>query len=327
MNTQEKKQISVALERIIDVVCLVLSYGILFLLPKKVDFLFYLLFGVSAFLFCVGFFRLGFTFDAPTDRRRTVLTGLLFTFIGVLVNLGGLCYLYLDQGSGRSITVATLLLIEALVFYAMAGSKAEAPGARWAVSILFRAAAVLLLAAGIFFVVSAAFTEPSVILGTIVLIEAICLWMMGRGNNPFQTMTSEQQVVPGMRTPIRQLHETFADVETQLGRPWIGKIRSIKSDALIYGPLEDGFFVYCYYLFGQFYVAASDTPLFPAPECAERHILTEIPDPNGVLISKNLLAEAYADMFARYLENGSAAWDARQLEHKKSAKKRRKRRH
>ena len=68
-NKKEKKS-SVIAERIFDAICLIASYGILFLLPEKTGFFFYLIFSISAFLFCIGFFRLGFTFEAPDDMKR-----------------------------------------------------------------------------------------------------------------------------------------------------------------------------------------------------------------------------------------------------------------
>lgn len=308
MDSREEKQFHVVAERVIDMICLAISYGLLFLLPETVDFFFYLLFGISAFMFCIGFFRLGFTFNTPADGKGKLLTLLLLILLGAVGNMIGLYTLYLSQGTGRSICIATILLIEALLLYAIAGSKAEAPGAQWRVSIIFRIAAVLLVCAGIFLAIREHFSETVIILGTMLLIEAICLWVIGSGNNPFNTMTSKIQTVPKMKTPIRQLHRDFSKVETQLGYPWIGKIRTIKKDSLIYGPLDDGFFVCCYYHFGQFYVAGSENPFFPLPEDAEPHIVKETPDSKGILLARENLPEAYACMFTRYVERGNTAW-------------------
>ena len=124
-------------EPVLDIFCIAASYGILFLLPQQVGFLFYLLFGISAFLFCVGFFRLGFAFDAPADPKGELSAGLLCAVAGLVINAAGLYGIWKDQGSGRSIMIATLLLIEALVLYAMAGSGFKTPEgpAAWAGSV------------------------------------------------------------------------------------------------------------------------------------------------------------------------------------------------
>ena len=125
MKNDGDKKLSEITEQIIDIVCLAASFGILFLLPHKIDFFFYLIFGISAFLFCVGFFRLGFTIKVPAVSGWTFFTGIFFALSGVIINIVGLYEIWRDHGSGRSITIATLLLIEALLFFAIAGGSAK----------------------------------------------------------------------------------------------------------------------------------------------------------------------------------------------------------
>jgi hypothetical protein len=140
------------------------------------------------------------------------------------------------------------------------------------------------------------------------LIESICLWRMGGNSKSFNEVTPDMQVVPGMEVPIEQLQMAFSDIETQLGYPWIGKVKSIEQDAIIYGPSEDGFVVYGYYLYGRFYVVGSTNFLFPEPEDPQGHLVEEIPDSDGTLLAKDLLPKAYAEMFTRYAESGEAHW-------------------
>ena len=141
------------IEQIFDIVCLIASYGILFLLPQKMDVFFYLIFGLSAFLFCIGFFRLGFTFDTPDDARGELFAGLSYAVFGILLNAAGLYCIIKEQGSGRSITIATLLLIEALVLFAMAGSGFKTQAAQRRLVIVFRVVAVLLVIFGVVFAI------------------------------------------------------------------------------------------------------------------------------------------------------------------------------
>ena len=306
-NKKEKKS-SVIAERIFDAICLIASYGILFLLPEKTGFFFYLIFSISAFLFCIGFFRLGFTFEAPDDMKRANYAGLVYAVFGALINVAGIYGICRDSGSGRSIMIAVLLMIEALVLFGMAASGAREPKEQWRSGILLHSAAAIGLLFGIVFAVRMHFSEASVIVGILLLIEAICLWEMGGGRNPFNTFTPEIQAVPGMKMPVEQLKAAFACVDTQLGMPWIGKVKSIKQDAIIYGPSEDGFVVYGYYLFGRFYVSGSMNPLFPHPEDAQGHVVKEAPDGEGILLAKEYLPVAYAKMFSRYVESGAAQW-------------------
>ena len=80
---------STALERTVDTVCLIASVVFLYLLPYRISILFYLLFGCSAFLFCIGFFRLVATIDEPSLPETAYLTGLTFMVGGMAVNACG----------------------------------------------------------------------------------------------------------------------------------------------------------------------------------------------------------------------------------------------
>ena len=308
MKENGEKKNAVKGERILDILCLAASYGILLLLPQKAGVLLYVILGVSAFLFCVGFFRLGLTFDEPSDPKSELFVGSAYAVFGVLLNIVGVYNLHHENGSVRSIIIATLLLIEALVMYVNAGNGLKTPAHQKVCSFVFRAAAVFAVLFGAVFVIWNHFTDSSVIIAAFLLIESICLWRMNPHSNSANDLNPEIQTVPGLQTPIRQLQKDFSDVQTQLGYPWIGKIKTIKQDSVIYGPSEDGFVVYGYYLYGRFHVAGSTNPLFPAPQDAKEHITPEIPDSNGVLLGKEDLTEAYVRMFTQYAENGSAQW-------------------
>ena len=309
-SSYEKKDSAIK-EISLDVVCLAASNAILFLLPSKTDFFFYLLFGISAFLFCIGFFRMGFVIKLPTGPKGTFLTGMAFAVSGTVVNIIGLYVIYKDNGSGRSITIAVLLIIEALVFFSVAGSRAENPGTQWKISMVFRIIAALMVISGAAFVIKDHFSMASVTLGTMLVIEAVCMWAMGCGNNPFNTLTSEIRTVPGMKTSIDELYRDFAGVKTQLGYPWIGKISTIKENCIIYGPAEDGFYIYGSYQYGRFCLTGSENLLFPDPEDAQVHVVTESPDQSGTLLSRDLLPEAYARMFSGYMKDGSTHWSTK----------------
>ena len=246
MSDKREKKNSVNTEQIFDVICLIASYGILFMIPQNINIFFYLIVGVSAFLFCIGFFRLGLSFDEPASSMKTAMK--------------------------------------------------------------LRGSAALIILFGFVLIILKHFSESSVIAGIMLLIESICLWRMGGNSKSFNEVTPEMQAVPGMEVPIEQLQTVFSDVETQLGYPWIGKVKSIEQDAIIYGPSEDGFTVYGYYLYGRFYVVGSTNILFPEPEDSQGHLVEEIPDSDGTLLAKDLLPKAYAEMFTRYAESGEANW-------------------
>jgi len=56
-------------ELTIDVLCLLASYGLIFMLPQRMSILFWIIFGISAFLFCIGFFRMGAVIDKYKTKK------------------------------------------------------------------------------------------------------------------------------------------------------------------------------------------------------------------------------------------------------------------
>lgn len=297
-------------ELILDVVCLAASYGILFFLPGETAFLLYLMLGISAFLFCVGFFRLGFLFRKPFTRRGELISQILFVLGGIVINAAGVLVIIRGEGGGRSIMIAVILLIEAMLFYSIAGSKCGTLSSKWRASVLFRAAAVLLGIGSAAAVVLHQFSEISVIVGGYLIIELICLWAMGSGNDPFQSRGSNTRIVPKMKLPIPELVQVLSGTETQLGRPWLGKMRSLRNDTILYGPSDSGSFVYGYYHFGRFCFTYGKAAELPDPAEAAKHTVAEIPDSRGTLLAPEILPDAYAEMLERYMKTGTVTWDA-----------------
>ena len=311
-----KKQQNIA-ELIVDILCLAASYGLLFLLPQKVNILFWILFGLAAFLFCIGFFRIGFMLDSAKSKKAIAISGCLLVLFGIILNSAGIIAIWKTQGSERSVAAAILLLIEAIVMYSITASHAEAPHSQWIMSLVFRVAAVLLIIGAVICMIVDSFSGTAIAAGLLLLVEGIVFWAMGSGNNPFHSAASPIRAVPGMNLSVQELCDALGNTETQLGFPWLGRIQAIKDDTIIYGPSEDGVFVYGYYHFGRFYVTFSrDISLLAATE-ADAHRITEIPDSNGICLGEELLPEAYAYMITRYLETGNPIWTTKLKKPKK----------
>ena len=300
-----------AVEIVLDILCLAASYGLLFLLPQKANILFWLLFALSAILFCIGFFRMGYIMDSAKSKKTIAVSGGLLVLWGIILNIAGILAIRQAQGGERGFAAAILLLIEAIVMYSITASHAEEPRSQWIISLIFRAAAVLLIIGAVIWMIAASFSGTAIAAGLLLLVEGIVFWAMGSGNNPFHAAASPIRPVPGMKKTVRALCDAFSSTETQLGVPWLGKIRAIRDDAIIYGPSEEGVFVYGYYHFGRFYVTFSrDISLLDAGE-AEAHRITEMPDSKGICLGAESLPEVYAYMFTRYLENGNPVWSTK----------------
>ena len=304
-------------EIIVDFLCLAASYVLLFLLPQKVNILFWAVFALAAFLFCIGFFRMGFLLDSIKSKKSIVVSGSLLVLCGIILNSAGIIAIWKTQGSDRSVAAAILLLIEAIVMYSITASQTDTPRSQWIMSLIFRVAAVLLIIGAVTGMIAASFSDTSIAAGLLLLIEGIVFWAMGNGNNPFNSAASPIRAVPGMKKTVQELCDALDNTETQLGFPWLGRIRTIKNDTIIYGPSEEGVFVYGYYHFGRFYVTFSkDVSLLDEDE-ADAHRITEIPDSKGICLGEESLPEAYACMITRYLENGNPIWSTKLKKRKK----------
>ena len=304
-------------EIIVDFLCLAASYMLLFLLPQKVNILFWAVFALAAFLFCIGFFRMGFLLDSIKSKKSIVVSGSLLVLCGIILNSAGIIAIWKTQGSDRSVAAAILLLIEAIVMYSITASQTDTPRSQWIMSLIFRVAVVLLIIGAVTGMIAASFSDTSIAAGLLLLIEGIVFWAMGNGNNPFNSATSPIRAVPGMKKTVQELCDALDNTETQLGFPWLGRIRTIKNDTIIYGPSEEGVFVYGYYHFGRFYVTFSkDVSLLDEGE-ADAHRITEIPDSKGICLGEESLPEAYACMITRYLENGNPIWSTKLKKRKK----------
>ena len=299
------------LELAVDILCLAASYGLLFLAPDNMNILFWVLFALSAFLFCIGFFRLGFIIDPPKTKKGMLISGSLLVLFGIFLNIVGISKIYASHGSESSISVAVLLLIEAIVMYSITASHADAPRSQWIMSLIVRAAAVLMWIVAVVFAVITSVSDTAIALCIMLIVEGIVLWAMGSGNNPFNSSISHICAVPGMNKTVQELCDALRDTETQLGHPWLGKIRTIKEDTIIYGPSDEDVFVYGYYHFGRFYVAYSNDISYLNEEQANSHRITEIPDNKGKCLGAEALSEAYANMIKQYLENGNIVWSTK----------------
>ena len=260
---------------------------------------------------------MGFLLDSIKSKKSIVVSGSLLVLCGIILNSAGIIAIWKTQGSVRSVAAAILLLIEAIVMYSITASQTDTPRSQWIMSLIFRVAAVLLIIGAVTGMIAASFSDTSIAAGLLLLIEGIVFWAMGSGNNPFNSAASPIRAVPGMKKTVQELCDALDKTETQLGFPWLGRIRTIKNDTIIYGPSEEGVFVYGYYHFGRFYVTFSkDVSLLDEGE-ADAHRITEIPDSKGICLGEESLPEAYACMITRYLENGNPIWSTKLKKRKK----------
>jgi len=306
-------------ELMTDILCLLASYGLIFILPKKMSILFWSVLGISAFLFCVGFFRMGSVIDRCKAKKVKRCSNILLIASGIVLNCSGVFAIWKTQSIERGICIAALLLIEAIVMYSAAASRAVTLRFQWIISLVFRIAAVPMALGGIAAIVCSIMTSVSgtnIAIGVFLLVEGIVFWAIGSGNDPFDPSFSPVRAVPNMNKTVQELCDALADTETQLGFPWIGKISATAEETIIYGPTEEDVFVYGHFHFGRFYIVSGDDISLLDAEQAAAHRIAEIPDSKGRCLDAGSLPEAYSNMITRYLENGKIIWSIKINKHK-----------
>lgn len=184
--------------------------------------------------------------------------------------------------------------------------------------ILHCLAGLLILAFAFYVLINEKFSPKAVTI--FVLFLAYALYMIYEAFSKFRNKAIDGTKHSSMiYIPLEELYEAFKDVDTPLGRPWIGKFINKDDPELIFGPTDDGSFLSCYYTFGIFAVSDSrarrDGFWIPRldPDDALAHKLKASWDINtgGTGLMYNLLSRSlpgyYLEMFEEYVKSGRAS--------------------
>jgi hypothetical protein len=176
-------------DALINTLILLCSYLLLFLMPPGEGFGGYLLLAVSAFLFCIGYFRLIAVLPVPQEQRTAMRWEKMAAFLGIAVILLGCLVVYLKKGSVGSIFSGTLLLIEGVVIMghtftsqeeeSASGNPEERSKHKKQLCILLRIAAVLLAVLAVAVAFAKRRSNGVVPAFTIMIISALLLWVTG----------------------------------------------------------------------------------------------------------------------------------------------------
>lgn len=94
---------------------LLVSYMLIFYLPQELTLKGWIAFGLSVFLFCIGYFGFLDTLPEPGTPTGALIKKLVLVTVATAMFCVGIYYVYMDNGSEKSLAIATLFLIESLV--------------------------------------------------------------------------------------------------------------------------------------------------------------------------------------------------------------------
>jgi len=84
----------------------------------------------------------------------------------------------------------------------------------------------------------------AVIVGTFILIAGITVWIFSDSKKYNESVPNSGMITFDSATSIEQIFDKFKMIDTPLGKPWIGKLKTLKNKAMIFGPDKEGNFVY-----------------------------------------------------------------------------------
>ena len=173
MDTHSNKNGLAYLDYLLPGGMLVLSYLLLYYLPQDESWKFWIVFGLSVLVFCVGYFGFLRALPEPETQTGSVIRNVILTILGTGMFLFGLHYVYIDNGSSRSLAAATLLLIESMVMCGAVSSGDQGIGKLQ--GVLFKVLIVGMTLAGIWFFVQEIISETETGYGRIEV--ATMLWI------------------------------------------------------------------------------------------------------------------------------------------------------
>ena len=108
---------------IIGAILLLFAFGIMAFFPVETNLLTFVIIFVSAFAFCIGYFRLGIAIDVPMGKLFLALKTIVFCLSGIAMIVFGVYALIKEDFNGRGLGLFSLNLIYgvSMQLYAFSG--------------------------------------------------------------------------------------------------------------------------------------------------------------------------------------------------------------
>src|SRR5574344_439407 len=126
-------------------------------------------------------------------------------------------------------------------------------------SVFLKTCGIILCVASFFLFTTG---ELGVVAGTLMLIGGIVLYSFSSSEMYNKLVDQVKQIDNPDSITVQELFDKFKDMPTPIGKAWLGKIKGIKGDCLIYGPGVDNSYIYTYAQGKKLYVCANECPTF-----------------------------------------------------------------
>ena len=110
--------------------------------------------------------------------------------------------------------------------------------------IMCRIIGVAVAVFGVWLWAAGNWSEFWISVGTVILIIGIAIWMMGSPQDYNSSTDVCAMISMDVPKTIEEFYEAFKSIDTPLGSCWLGKFYTMKQTALVWGPDNNGQFLY-----------------------------------------------------------------------------------
>ncbi len=130
------------------------------------------------------------------------------------------------------------------------------------------------------------------IIGVIIMVVPYILYTLCNPKAYNKMGVSVKSIENTRNVTIEDIYAAFKNMDSNMGKPWLGKIKLVKGNVIIFGPMPDQSYVYIHKLLGQFYVAKNNLINFiNAPE-SEKWRLNPKSFEEGLFSKEQILCSA-----------------------------------
>ncbi len=129
-------------------------------------------------------------------------------------------------------------------------------------SLALKAVGILIILYSLYYIFLDYESTSQIIIGTLIMVVGAVVYIMSSPESYNSLVSSTKKVANPNNISIEELYDAFKDMDSTLGKPWLGKVKTIRGKCMIFGPGQGGEFLYIHKLLGSFYLAVNDIPTF-----------------------------------------------------------------
>ncbi len=131
-------------------------------------------------------------------------------------------------------------------------------------------------------------SDIAIILGTIILSVGVAIYMTATPQDYNKNISSVKMIENPKNLSVLDVYNGFKNVPSLLGTPWVAKMKLVKGDVIIWGPVE-GHFIYLHKLGRNFCVSSNFMTSFIKPNKEDEWRLQNTHQPVDIFSDEDLV--------------------------------------